>query len=60
MLEITELKSKLQAAYEREKLKDEIIDDLKQDRDHWRQMVMGRLTDQRPGVFRRLAEKIGL
>jgi len=46
--EIRELRAKLEAADERDRLKDEMIEDLKTDRDHWRQQATALLTDQRP------------
>lgn len=47
LLEITALKAKLEGMGEREKVKDEIIEDLRHDRDHWRQQATALLTDQR-------------
>ena len=47
LLEITELKGQVEAVREREKLKDDMLEDLRKDRDHWRQQATALLTDQR-------------
>lgn len=46
-IETRELKAKLEAISERERLKDQMIEDLRQDRDKWRQQATALLTDQR-------------
>lgn len=48
IIENRELSAKLEAALEREQLKDGMIDELRTDRDHWRQQATALLTDQRP------------
>jgi hypothetical protein len=48
LIENRELVAKLEAVLEREQLKDGIIDELRTDRDHWRQQATALLTDQRP------------
>ena len=47
MLEITTLKNQLDAANEREKLKDQMLEEVREDRDKWRQQATALLTDQR-------------
>lgn len=47
LIENRELKAKLEAANEREKLKDQMLDDTRTDRDKWRQQASALLTDQR-------------
>lgn len=47
LLENRELAVRLEAALERERLKDGMIDELRTDRDHWRQQATALLTDQR-------------
>lgn len=44
---LAELEAKLEAARERERLKDEMITELRTDRDHWRQQATALLTDGR-------------
>jgi hypothetical protein len=46
LIENRELKAKLDAANERDRLKDQIIDDLKEDRNRWRQQATALLTDK--------------
>ena len=47
LLEIAALKSKIDTVIEREKLKDQILEEVRKDRDHWRQQATALLTDQR-------------
>ena len=47
LLEIATLKGQIEAVCEREKLKDEMLEDVRKDRDHWRQQATALLTDQR-------------
>ena len=47
LLQIAKLEGQLEAACEREKLKDEVLDDLRKDRDQWRKQATALLTDQR-------------
>lgn len=55
---IRELQARLEAAQERLSDKENVIQDLKEDRDKWRQQATALLTDQRPrGFFRRLLNK---
>ena len=50
VLEIAALKSKIETVSEREKLKDQMLEEVRKDRDHWRQQATALLTDQRgPG-----------
>jgi len=42
------LQRELELLRERIREKDSIIDDLREDRDHWRQQATALLTDQRP------------
>jgi excisionase family DNA binding protein len=52
---IRELQARLEAAHERLSDKETVIDDLKEDRDRWRQQATALLTDQRPkGFFSKL------
>ena len=46
MMEITALKERLEAVHERDSLKDQIIDDLREDRNRWRQQATALLTDK--------------
>lgn len=56
---IRELQARLEAANERLADKEEIISDLREDRDKWRQQATALLTDQRPrsGFWSRLIGK---
>jgi 3-hydroxyacyl-CoA dehydrogenase len=47
LLEIAALKGQIEAASEREKLKDDVLEDLRKDRDQWRRQATALLTDQR-------------
>ena len=47
LLEIAELKGQLEAVSEREKLKDQMMEDLRKERDDWHQQATALLTDQR-------------
>jgi excisionase family DNA binding protein len=44
---VRELQARLEAAHERIADKDSVIDDLREDRDRWRQQASALLTDQR-------------
>lgn len=46
--EIRELRARLEAAYERLSDRDAVIEDLREDRDKWRQQATALLADQRP------------
>lgn len=46
--EIRELRARLEAAYERLADRDAVIEDLREDRDKWRQQATALLADQRP------------
>lgn len=48
---IRELKAHLQAARERLSDKESVIEDLREDRDKWRQQATALLSDQRPKSF---------
>ena len=50
LIENRELKAKLDAANERDQLKDQIIDDLKEDRNRWRQQATALLTDKQAAI----------
>lgn len=55
---IRELQARLEAAQERLTDKESVIDDLREDRDKWRQQATALLSDQRPkGFFGRLLNK---
>ena len=61
LLKVAELKGQLEAVNEREKLKDQMLAEVREDRDKWRQQATALLTDQRTRnsgfwarVFRRL------
>lgn len=52
---VRELETRLEAAQQRLTDKDGVIDDLREDRDRWRQQATSLLEDKRPkGFFRRL------
>lgn len=52
---IRELQARLEAAHERLSDKEEVISDLREDRDRWRQQASALLADQRPkGFLKRL------
>lgn len=52
---VRELKARLEAANERLSDKEDVISDLREDRDKWRQQATALLADQRPkGFFNRL------
>ena len=57
LLEITTLKAKLEAANERDRLKNEVIEDLRQERDDWKQQATALLTDQREKSSQRNVER---
>jgi excisionase family DNA binding protein len=46
--DIKELRARLEAAYERLTDRDAVIEDLREDRDKWRQQATALLADQRP------------
>ena len=48
---VRELQARLEAAHERLSDKDSMIDDLKEDRDKWRQQATALLEDKRPRSF---------
>ena len=50
LIENRELKAKLDAANERDQLKDQIINDLKEDRNRWRQQATALLTDKQAAI----------
>lgn len=58
--EISELRAKLEAALQRISDKDEVISDLREDRDKWRQQATALLTDardqspNRPALWKRI------
>ena len=55
---IRELQARLEAAHERLSDKENVIADLKEDRDKWRQQATTLLTDHKPkGFFQRLLNK---
>lgn len=55
---IRELQARLEAAQERLTDKESVIEDLREDRDKWRQQATALLSDQRPkGFFSRLLNK---
>ena len=47
LFEITALKGQLEAVNEREKLKDQMLAEVREDRDKWRQQATALLTNQR-------------
>jgi hypothetical protein len=55
-VKVTELEAKLEAAKDREQLKDEMIAELRVDRDHWRQQATALLTDQREKLPQKATE----
>lgn len=55
---VRELETRLEAAQQRLNDKDGVIDDLREDRDRWRQQATSLLEDKRPrGFFNRLLKK---